>query len=330
MTTPAATRYGFHASHEQIAPSRLLTDVQRAERAGFDMAMCSDHLAPWSLDQGHSGLAWAWLGAALATTRLRFGTVTAPGQRYHPAVVAQLAATLAEMFPGRFWIALGSGQNMNEHVTGEPWPDKDVRQARLEECVDIIRRLLAGEEVTHRGLVTVDRARVYSLPEVPPQLVGPALTPETAARAARWADGLVTINAEPDRVREVVEAFRAAGGTGPLALQVHVCLAGTLDEARAIARDQWRNHALGAPYDKDLATPEDFDAAGREVTDEEIARAAIVTDSVAELVERVGELEQLRFDEVYLHHVGQDQTFFLDRAEHEILPALRARRRSAR
>lgn len=318
-------KYGFHASHEQIAPSQLLRDVQRAERAGFDVAMCSDHFAPWSLAQGHSGLAWAWLGAALATTRLRLGTVTAPGQRYHPAIVAQLAATLAEMFPGRFWIALGSGQNMNEHVTGDPWPDKSVRQARLEECVDLIRRLLAGEEVTHRGLVTVDRARLYSLPGVPPPIIGPALTPETAARAARWADGLVTINAEVAQVREIVEAYRGAGGAGPLALQVHLSVAASLDEAWAIARHQWRNHALGDPFDKDLPTPEDFDAAGRDVPDEDIARAAIVTDSVAELVERVRELEQIGFDEVYLHHVGQDQAPFLDLAEREILPALRSR-----
>ncbi len=319
------TRYGFHASHEQIAPSRLLRDVQRAERAGFDMAMCSDHFAPWSLAQGHSGLAWAWLGAALATTRLRLGTVTAPGQRYHPAIVAHLAATLAEMFPGRFWIALGSGQNMNEHVTGDPWPDKPVRQARLEECVEVVRRLLAGEEVTHRGLVTVDRARLYSLPEIPPPIIGPALTPETAARAARWADGLVTINAEVAQVREVVEAYRGAGGAGPLALQVHVSVAASRDEAWAIARHQWRNHALGARFDKDLPTPADFAAAGRALPDEDIARAAIVTDSVAELVERVHELEQIGFDEVYLHHVGQDQAPFLDLAEREILPALRSR-----
>ena len=318
-------KYGFHASHEQIAPSQLLRDVQRAEQAGFDVAMCSDHFAPWSLAQGHSGLAWAWLGAALATTRLRLGTVTAPGQRYHPAIVAQLAATLAEMFPGRFWIALGSGQNMNEHVTGDPWPDKSVRQARLEECVDLIRRLLAGEEVTHRGLVTVDRARLYSLPGVPPPIIGPALTPETAARAARWADGLVTINAEVAQVREIVEAYRGAGGAGPLALQVHLSVAASLDEAWAIARHQWRNHALGDPFDKDLPTPEDFDAAGRDVPDEDIARAAIVTDSVTELVERVRELEQIGFDEVYLHHVGQDQAPFLDLAEREILPALRSR-----
>ncbi len=157
-------RLGFHASHEQIAPSRLLSDVQHAERAGFEMAMCSDHIAPWGTRQGHSGYAWSWLGAALATTDLELGCVCAPGQRYHPAVVAQKIATLAEMFPGRFWTALGSGEASNEHITGDRWPPKEERTRRLEECVDVIRRLLAGEEVTHDGLVTVDRARLWDLP----------------------------------------------------------------------------------------------------------------------------------------------------------------------
>src|SRR3954449_12813059 len=154
---------GFHSSHEQIHPAELLTAVRHAEEVGFTAAMCSDHIAPWNLDQGHSGFAWSWLGAALATTSLPFGVVNAPGQRYHPAIIAQAAATLAAMFPGRFWVALGSGENVNEHITGTRWPRKDVRDARLRECVAIIRALLAGEEVTHHGLVTVDRARICTL-----------------------------------------------------------------------------------------------------------------------------------------------------------------------
>jgi G6PDH family F420-dependent oxidoreductase len=119
---------GFHASHEQISPGRLLKDVQLAEQAGFDAARCSDHIEPWSARRGHSGFAWSWLGAALATTKLRFGVVTAPGQRYHPAIIAHASATLADMFPGRFWLAPGSGEYMNEHVTGDAWPDKATRQ----------------------------------------------------------------------------------------------------------------------------------------------------------------------------------------------------------
>lgn len=316
------TDYGFHASHEQISPARLLADVQQAERAGFRTAMCSDHFAPWSTRQGHSGFAWSWLGAALATTGLEFGTVCAPGQRYHPAVVAQSAATLAQMFPGRFWVALGSGQNMNEHITGDKWGAKDLRQARLEECVEVIRRLHAGEEVTHRGLVEVDRARIYSLPETPPSLLGPALTPATAERAAAWADGLITVNADLGSMAEIVDTYRGAGGRGPLALQVHLSIADTIDQARELARDQWQNHAVESPLDADLATPEDLDIAGRHIPDPEIADTVIITDSVDELVGRLREFEGLGFDRIYLHHVGRDQTPFLSVAEHELLPAL--------
>ena len=121
--------------------------------------MSSDHFSPWSARQGQSGFGWSFLGAALATTSLPFGAVNAPGQRYHPAIIAQAVATLGAMFPGRFWVALGSGEASNEHITGQGWPRKELRDARLRECVDVIRALLAGEEVSHDGLVTVDRAR---------------------------------------------------------------------------------------------------------------------------------------------------------------------------
>ena len=147
------TIVGIHASHEQMPPSELLYAVRFAESAGFDAAMCSDHLAPWGERQGHSGHAWTWLGAALQATEIAFGVVTAPGQRYHPVVLAQAIATLGELFPDRFWAALGTGEAINEHVTGDRWPDKPTRDARLLECVDVMRALLRGEEVTHHGLV---------------------------------------------------------------------------------------------------------------------------------------------------------------------------------
>ena len=318
------TRYGFHASHEQISPRQLLADVQRAERAGFEIAMCSDHFAPWSRRQDHSGFAWSWLGAALASTQMTFGTVSAPGQRYHPAIIAQASATLAQMFPGRFWVALGSGQNMNEHITGDRWIAKDQRQQRLEESAAVIRALHAGEEVSHTGHVVVDRARLYSLPEEPPALIAPALSPGTAERAAAWADGLITINDDDDSLRQVIDAYRGAGGSGPLALQVHLSIADSKEEAWQVARDQWQNHALAKPLQDDLPLPEYFDMAGQHVPDDEIARAVLVTDSVAELAGRLTAYADLGFEEIYLHHVAQDQGPFLDLAEAELLPALRA------
>src|SRR3954470_19760126 len=158
-------RIGFHASHEQFPPSELLRLVQAAEAAGFDAAMSSDHFRPWGPAQGHSGFAWSWLGAALQATALPIGVISAPGYRYHPAIIAQGAATLAEMFPGRTWLALGSGQRLNEDITGLRWPEKPERNARLQECAAIIAALLCGETVTHHGLVTVVDARLYSLPQ---------------------------------------------------------------------------------------------------------------------------------------------------------------------
>ncbi|MFC7648526.1 LLM class flavin-dependent oxidoreductase [Streptosporangium lutulentum] len=138
------TTYGFHSSHEQIHPAELLKAVTRAEQAGFEAAMSSDHFSPWSERQGQSGFAWSWLGAALQATELPFGVVNAPGQRYHPAIIAQAIGTLGAMFPGRFWAALGTGEASNEHITGDRWPRKELRTTRLRECVDVIRALLAG------------------------------------------------------------------------------------------------------------------------------------------------------------------------------------------
>lgn len=316
------TVVGFHASHEQVHPRALLDAVRRAERAGFHAAMCSDHLAPWSARQGHSGFAWSWLGAALATTDLRVGVVNAPGQRYHTAVVAQAIATLGAMFPGRFWAALGSGENMNEHVTGDPWPTKEVRDARLVEVVGLIRRLLAGEEVTHRGLVTVDRARVWTLPDEPPPLVAPAVTVATARRAAGWADGLVTINQSPDVLREMVDTYRSAGGRGPLALQVHLAWAPDRAEAEAVAHDQWRTNVFPPPLCWDLATPEHFDAAAAHVRPQDVHDAVLVSDDVDEIVDRVADLVRIGFDEVYLHHVGTEQTAFVETFGEHAVPRL--------
>src|ERR671918_2162009 len=198
---------GLHLSHEQIAPSRLLAHAREAEAAGFRAAMSSDHFSPWSARQGESGFAWSFLGAALQATELPFGVVNAPGQRYHPAIVAQAAATLCELFPGRLSVALGTGEFSNEHITGAPWPDKRIRNARLRECVDVMRALLAGETVDHDGLVRVDRARLWTLPAEPPPLLATAVSVETAAWASEWADGLITINQPHEHLRRMLDAF---------------------------------------------------------------------------------------------------------------------------
>lgn len=316
-------RIGFHASHEQISPGQLLADVQHAEQAGFDMAMCSDHLAPWSLRQGHSGYTWAWLGAALATTGLRFGTVSAPGQRYHPAVHAQRIATLAQMFPGRLWVALGSGEALNEGVTGDRWPDKEQRIRRLEECVDVIRRLLAGEQVSHDGLVRLDRARVWDLPEVQPELVGPAVSVSSAGRVAAWADGLVTVNQPVETLRRVVASYRDNGGRGRLALQVHLSWAESEAEAEQIAFEQWRTNVLGGDVPWELETPEAFDQVAEHITMDSVHRSVRVSSDLAQHAEWLAEYAELGFDDLYLHHVGQQQDRFIDEFAEHVLPQLR-------
>src|SRR5688500_6686117 len=170
--------------------------------------MCSDHFHPWSERQGHSGHAWTWLGAALQATSASLGTVCAPGQRYHPAIIAQAAATLAEMFEGRFWLALGSGEGVNERITSHSWPSKAVRNDRLRESVDVIRALWAGETVTHEGLIHVLNAKLYTRPKMPISLFGAAITPETAESVGSWADGLITVGKKPEELKQVVDAFR--------------------------------------------------------------------------------------------------------------------------
>ena len=320
-----AATVGFHASHEQLAPGDLLRTVQAAEAAGFDAAMCSDHLAPWSERQGHSGHAWTWLGAALQATSLPFGVVTAPGQRYHPVIAAQAIATLGEMFPGRFWAALGSGEALNEHVPGDRWPDKPTRDARLLECVAVLRALLAGEEVTHDGLIRVDRARLWSLPTTTPPLVGAAVSERTAGVVGGWADGLVTINQPVEVLRKVFGAFREGGGEGkPIYLQVHLSWDPDPDVALATAHDQWRTGVFDPSLMWNLELPEQFDAAGSFVEADDVRSAVLVSADLGQHRAWLTEFADLGIDDLYFHHVGQTQDAFLDAFAESVLPHLRA------
>ena len=317
------TRYALHCSHEQIPPSRLLRAVQRAEAAGFDGGMSSDHFSPWSARQGESGFAWSFLGSALATTSLPFGVVNAPGQRYHPAIVAQAAASLTEMFPDRLWIALGTGEASNEHITGDPWPPKDVRNARLRECVEVMRALFAGEEVTHSGHVVVDRARLWTRPERPPRLIAAAVSEATARWAGEWADGLATVNAPAEQLRRMIDAYRAGGGDGLLVLQVHLSWAPSEDDALSIAHDQWRTNVFDPPLCWDLDSVEAFDKAAQHVRPEDVKDKVLVSADLDQHVEWLRGLADLGFDEIALHHVGQDLDPFIDAFGEHVLPKLR-------
>lgn len=314
-------RLGYHASHEQFPPEELLDLVVAAERAGFRDAMCSDHIAPFQPEQGHSGHAWTWLGAAMNATRMSFGTVSAPGQRYHPAVLAQAAGTLAGMHPERFWLALGSGEAVNEHVTGEPWPPKEARNRRLLASHDVMRALLRGETVDHDGDgIRVDRARLWSPPRVPPPLSCAALSAGTAEWAAEWAQGLITV--DQPHLEEVVRAYRSHGGAGPVRVQAQVSWHPDGDEARRAAHREWRFCAIGAELIEDLETPEEFVRAARDVRPEEVCRQVVVVDDVRALADRVEAWTELGVDAAYLHNVGRNQRAFIEAAGRELLPTV--------
>lgn len=304
---------GYHASHEQFPPSRLLALVRRAEAAGFHAAKSSDHFHPWSERQGQSGFAWSWLGAVMEATRFPVGIISAPGYRYHPAVLAQAAATLGEMYEGRLWLALGSGEAINEAITGEYWPGKEERNARLLECVDITRRLFAGETVTHRGRVAVVEAKLYSRPKSPVPIYGAAMTENTAAWAGSWADGLLLAGHKPEAVQPLIEAFRDNGGGGkPVHVQMAISWAATREAAEANALDQWSSAAIGGEVAWDLRRPADFDTASRFVTAEKLAEGLLITDSVAAIEDAIGGIADLGAAAVHLHMVGRGQEAFID------------------
>jgi coenzyme F420-dependent glucose-6-phosphate dehydrogenase len=310
-------RIGYHASHEQFSPGELLRYVQLAERAGFTDAMSSDHYMPWSERQGQSGFAWSWLGAALQATALPFGMVCAPGQRYHPTIIAQAAATLAEMFPGRVWCAFGSGQLLNEHITGKGWISKADRNARLKECIEVIRALWAGETVTlHTDYINVSEAKLYTRPAQTPMLLGAAITPETAAWVGSWADGVITVHKPLEKQKAFVDAFRSGGGEGkPMFLQAQTSYAPTQAEALQGAHDQWRNNILESSVLTELRLPKQFDAAGAYIRPEDLHDHIRISSDVNQ------HIDWLRQD---IELVNRDQERFINTFGEKVLPAFKS------
>lgn len=311
---------GFHCSHELYSPRELLELAELARRAGFSEVSCSDHFSPWSV-KGQSGYAWSWLGSAMERCSGEFGTVCAPGQRYHPAIIAQASATLAQMYPGRFWMAVGTGQNLNEHITGDEWPAKHLRKERLAECVSIIRQLWAGETLSRKGLVRVDNARLYTIPEQLPPLFGAAITEATAEWVGPWADGLLTVAKPADELAETVAAFRRGGGVGkPMRLQAAVSLDVSEEKAERAAYRHWGVAGLGVEEMQDIALPELFD---EKVADHDAGEVAENLRVSADLDEHAAWIKQdleLGFESVYLHYVGKDIRAFIQTFGREVLP----------
>jgi len=313
----------YHASHEQYAPSQLIKLAIMVEQAGFQGIHSSDHFHPWSERQGHSGFSFAWMGAALQATNIPCGMICAPGQRYHPAIVAQAAATLEEMFPDRFWLELGSGEAVNERITGGGWPLKQERNQRLLECAGIIRRLLAGETVTHYGKVMVEEARLYSLPKKQPPIIGAALTPETAAWAGSWADGLVTVSKPAEELLKVVQAFHKGGGAGkPMYLKVQLSYATDEQTAMDGAYDQWRTNVLSGELAADLWKVAHFDAVGDYVKPEDLKAQVNISADLQQHVKWLKAYIDMGFEHLILHNVNKEQELFIQDFGRGVLPAL--------
>jgi G6PDH family F420-dependent oxidoreductase len=315
------TRIGFTLSSEEHGPRELVAQARKAEDAGFSFLSVSDHFHPWIDAQGHSPFVWGTLGAASqATESIEFITgVTCPTTRIHPVIVAHAAATCAELMPGRFSLGVGSGENLNEHIFGDPWPSVEVRQQKLREAIEVIRMMWTGDLVRHRGThYTVDNARLYTLPdELPPILVAAAGQVSTDL-AAQSGDGLVGLAPDP----EMIERFEAAGGEGkPSYGQVHICWNGSEEEARRIAMEKWVNGGLPGNMFVELPLPSHFEEAGTLVTEEAIAESVICGPDPERHVAAIREFADAGYTHVYVHQVGEVDDGFFDFFGSEVLPA---------
>jgi G6PDH family F420-dependent oxidoreductase len=315
-------KLGYSLSSEEHRPLDLVDHACRAEEAGFTYALVSDHFHPWIDRQGQSPFVWGVLGGIAARTEsLRVGTgVTCPLMRIHPAIVAHAAATAAALMPGRFFLGVGTGENLNEHVLGHRWPPADLRLEMLEEAVKLMRILWRGEEVTHRGRhYTVENARIYTLPQEPIEVMVAAGAPHAAVLAGRIGDGLVST--APDG--EIVERFDHAGGTGkPKFGQLTVCWASSEESARATAYEWWPNAALRGTLSQELPAPSDFAAASKMVTADDVADIVVCGPDPDRHAEAIGKYTAAGFDHVYVHQIGPDQDGFLRFYEQEILPRI--------
>lgn len=314
-------RYGYALSSEEHAPGDLVRNAAAAEEAGFTFALISDHFHPWIERHPHSPFVWGVLGAiAQATEHLEVGTgVTCPTFRTHPAIIAQAAATAACLMPGRFFLGVGTGENLNEHILGQRWPEWDIRAEMLEEAVGIIRKLWTGDTVSHHGEhYTVENARLFTLPEDLPPIHVAASGERMARLAGRIGDGFVGTGPE----RDLIQAYRSAGGDGPKFGQVGLVWAGSERVARRIAHEWWPTAALKGEVTQELPNPAQFTDLVSGLTEDQVAGSFSCGPDAAVHVERIRAYVDAGYDHVYLHQIGPDQAGFLRFAREELLPAL--------
>lgn len=312
---------GYKLSSEEHGPRALVRNAGIAEEAGFSFALISDHFHPWIDRQGESPFVWGVLGAlAEATDEIRIGTgVTCPTIRIHPAIIAQAAATAEALMPGRFFLGIGSGEHLNEHVLGDRWPEASVRIEMMAEAIEVIRSLWEGGLKSHHGKhYTVENARIYSLPDRLPEIIVAAGGPEAAGVAGRSGDGLVSTG--PDD--EVIEAFKKAGGNGPLYAEVQVCYADSEEEALARAKKYWPNMAMGGQLGQELALPSLFESVAEHVSEEKLKESGSLGPDPDVHIEGIKKFADAGYDHLCIHQIGPDQDAFFEFYRDQVLPKL--------
>ncbi|MDP8938228.1 MAG: TIGR03557 family F420-dependent LLM class oxidoreductase [Actinomycetota bacterium] len=313
---------GYALSSEEHPPNAMVRFAQRAEDVGFSFLGISDHFHPWVDSQGHSPFVWSVIGGiAAATERIKLGTgVTCPMIRIHPVIIAQAAATSACMMPGRFFLGVGSGEKLNEHILGDRWPPTDVRHEMLEEAVEVIRLLWQGGTRSHEGKhYRVENARIYTLPEELPPIIVAAAGPKAVDLAARTGDGFWGVSPQ----QELLEQFERAGGTGPKYGQVTVCWAADEDEAKKTAYEIWPNAGIKGELSQELPTPTHFEQAAQMVRPDDLAESVPLGPDPERHLASIRQYLDAGYDRVYVHQIGPDQEGFFDFYQREVLPKLK-------
>ena len=325
---------GYAAMLEQFHPREAVELTVHAERRGFSGVMAADHFQPWVPQQGQSAFVWNVLAAIGERTRGDLGPgVTAPTFRWHPAMVAQASATLSAMYPGRHWLGLGSGEALNEHVVGHYWPEAPERINRMFEAIEIIRKLftgsLAGKDVKHAGeFYRLESTRLWTMPEVPPEILVATAGPITARRAGRSADGLITVGAPVEKIVGLFERFDAGArevGKDPSAmpkvLQLHLSWAPTDEEALANAMTEWPNGGMKFPK-ADIRSPFDFAQIAKLVRPEDFEGRIVISADPDRHRAEIQKFVDLGFDRIYLHNVGRNQREWIDVFAADVLPTI--------
>jgi G6PDH family F420-dependent oxidoreductase len=325
-------KIGYAAMLEQFGPEEVLDLCAAAEAAGFSGIMAADHFQPWTPQQGQASFVWEVLAIAGARTKGDLGPgVTCPSFRMHPAIVAQAAATLEVMYPGRTWLGLGSGEALNEHVVAGYWPETPERINRMFEAIEIIRKLFSGKDVKHDGrYFKLETTRLWTMPTVPPPIYIATAGPVTAKRTGALADGLITVGAPEGKIEMIFEKCREGcreAGNDPdrfkYILQLHLSWAETDELAVRNAMEEWPNGGMKFPK-ADIRSPGDFEQMAKLVRPEDFAGRMVMSADLEVHRKQIQKFLDIGFDQIYLHNVGRNQAEWIEAFGREVLPGLTA------